>query len=266
MYEIVKCLQGPPGHLCGMTGDDATTSNDAPALSRANVGIAVEGATDAALGGADILLTESSLSPVVHTIRGSRIIFNNVVCRCRQDRLFIVRGVPISRTTSRAASVHESLYSNCVSITRCAARKVDFGGRVLIKPEELQHFSSYQAQNTGPWPEHPFRTVGVAEGGDRVELTPDGMYSWIYRCWRLFSPSSSIHSDSLSYIRVNLQICLSRDLPFASGLSYHSLVLRDTPHHTTSPYPCTHQCSFASFDTNHHLRKTVYNNRKPPSL
>ncbi|THV04812.1 hypothetical protein K435DRAFT_162551 [Dendrothele bispora CBS 962.96] len=63
---------------CGLTGDDATTGNDAPALSRANVGIAVEGATDAARDAADILLTESSLSPVVHTIRGSRIIFQRM--------------------------------------------------------------------------------------------------------------------------------------------------------------------------------------------
>jgi H+-transporting ATPase len=73
-YEIVKRLQGL-GHLCGMTGDGA---NDAPALSRANVGIAVEGATDAARGAADIVLTEPGLSTIVHAIRGSRIIFQRM--------------------------------------------------------------------------------------------------------------------------------------------------------------------------------------------
>jgi H+-transporting ATPase len=73
-YEIVKRLQGL-GHLCAMTGDGA---NDAPALSRANVGLAVEGATDAARGAADIVLTEPGLSTIVHAIRGSRIIFQRM--------------------------------------------------------------------------------------------------------------------------------------------------------------------------------------------
>jgi H+-transporting ATPase len=72
--EILKRLQGL-SHLCAMTGDGV---NDTPALSCASVGIAVEGATDAARGAADIVLTEPGLSPIVHAIRESRIIFQRM--------------------------------------------------------------------------------------------------------------------------------------------------------------------------------------------
>ena len=55
----------------------------------------------------------------------------------------------MTRTQSRAASIHESLYSNRVSFIKRAARKVGFGTKVSMKPEEMQRFSSIQAQRVG---------------------------------------------------------------------------------------------------------------------
>jgi H+-transporting ATPase len=70
-YLIVETLR-QFGYAVGMTGDGV---NDAPALKRADVGIAVQGATDAARAAADMVLTEEGLSVIVHAIHISRCIF-----------------------------------------------------------------------------------------------------------------------------------------------------------------------------------------------
>ncbi|KAF5739044.1 ATPase 9 plasma membrane-type [Tripterygium wilfordii] len=73
-YEIVKRLQDRK-HICGMTGDGV---NDAPALKRADIGIAVADATDAARSASDIVLTEPGLSVIVSAVLTSRAIFQRM--------------------------------------------------------------------------------------------------------------------------------------------------------------------------------------------
>jgi len=73
-FRIVELLQSGD-HIVGMTGDGV---NDAPALKKADAGIAVDGATDAAKSAADIVLTRPGLSVIIDAIKESRKIFQRM--------------------------------------------------------------------------------------------------------------------------------------------------------------------------------------------
>ncbi len=73
-FRIVDTLQ-KGGHIVAMTGDGV---NDAPALKRADCGIAVSNATDAARAAADIILTAPGLSVINEAVKEARITFERM--------------------------------------------------------------------------------------------------------------------------------------------------------------------------------------------
>jgi H+-transporting ATPase len=73
-YLIVDKLQ-KAGHIVGMTGDGV---NDAPALKKADAGIAVSGATDAARSAADLVLLAPGLSVIIDAVKGARVTFERM--------------------------------------------------------------------------------------------------------------------------------------------------------------------------------------------
>ncbi len=74
-YQVVKLLQSN-GHLVGMTGDGV---NDSPALKQAEVGIAVDNATDVAKASSSIVLTQPGTKVILEAIKTSREIYQRML-------------------------------------------------------------------------------------------------------------------------------------------------------------------------------------------
>lgn len=74
-FRLVWAFQND-GHTVGMCGDGA---NDAPALRRARIGIAVATATDVAKSAAGMVLTEPGLGGIVSAIREGRRTFQRIL-------------------------------------------------------------------------------------------------------------------------------------------------------------------------------------------
>jgi H+-transporting ATPase len=74
-YRIVKLLQSS-GHIVGMTGDGV---NDAPALKQAELGVAVNNATDVAKASASVVLTKDGLGVLVDALKISRYTYQRLL-------------------------------------------------------------------------------------------------------------------------------------------------------------------------------------------
>lgn len=88
----VKKLQADK-HLVSMVGDGI---NDAPALTRADVGIAIANGTDIAIESADVVLMKSTLLDVIGAIQLSKATIRNVKQNLFWSFIYNVIGIPIA--------------------------------------------------------------------------------------------------------------------------------------------------------------------------
>ncbi|KAK0548071.1 hypothetical protein OC845_003766 [Tilletia horrida] len=104
-YQVVEILQ-QRGHLTAMTGDGV---NDAPSLKKADCGIAVEGASDAARSAADVVFLDEGLSTIITSIKVARQIFHRMkayiqyrISLCLHLEVYLVLTIIILNETIRS--------------------------------------------------------------------------------------------------------------------------------------------------------------------
>ncbi|KAI3056905.1 hypothetical protein CBS147353_11110 [Aspergillus niger] len=107
-YQVVQMLQ-ECGHLTAMPGDGV---NDAPSLKKADCGIAVEGASEAAQSAADIVFLEPGLSTIIDSIKVARQIFHRTKAYI-QYRIALCLHLEINLTTTMIV-LNESIRSDLV--------------------------------------------------------------------------------------------------------------------------------------------------------
>ncbi|KAJ5948985.1 ATPase P-type K/Mg/Cd/Cu/Zn/Na/Ca/Na/H-transporter [Penicillium verhagenii] len=107
-FQVVQMLQ-ERGHLTAMTGDGV---NDAPSLKKADCGIAVEGASEAAQSASDIVFLEPGLSTIIDSIKVARQIFHRMkayiqyrIALCLHLEVFLVTSMIILNESIRVELV-----------------------------------------------------------------------------------------------------------------------------------------------------------------